>query len=130
MTKLRPRIIWSAAFVGVIVLGLASRQHTHIFPAFLGKYPGDSLWALMVFCGIGLCFPSWSTKQIALWALAVSYADEFSQIYQAEWINTIRATTIGHLILGSAFAWFDMLAYTTGIAFGVVCKLVLCKQFK
>jgi len=48
-------------------------------------------------------------------ALVTAYLDEFSQIYQAPWINGIRATTVGHLILGSTFSWWDMLSYTVGV---------------
>jgi hypothetical protein len=105
-----------------VALGLASRSYPGLFPAFLGKYPGDTLWALMVFCGLGFLNPDCSTARLAFYALLISYADELSQLYQAPWINQIRGTSIGHLILGSTFSWLDMLAYTVGAAIGVICK--------
>ena len=113
---------YAIAFIGVVALGLASRRYPGLFPAFLGKYPGDTLWALMVFCGLGLLNPGCSTARLAFYALLISYADELSQLYQAPWINQIRGTSIGHLILGSTFSWLDMLAYTVGAAIGVICK--------
>jgi len=113
---------YAIAFIGVVALGLASRRYPGLFPAFLGKYPGDTLWALMVFCGLGLLNPGCSTARLAFYALLISYADELSQLYQAPWINQIRGTSIGHLILGSTFSWLDMLAYTVGAAFGALCK--------
>ncbi len=69
----------------------------------------------MAFCGWGILMPAASTARLAVYALFTSYADEFSQLYQAEWINQVRRTPLGHLILGSAFSWFDMLAYTVGV---------------
>ena len=87
-----------------------------------GKYPGDAVWAIMAFFAWGLLLPNSSTNRLALYALITSYADEFSQIYQAEWIDEIRRTPLGHLILGSTFSWFDMLAYTIGVALLVVGK--------
>jgi len=116
------RRYYAVAFIGVVALGLASRSYPGLLPAFLGKYPGDALWALMVFCGLGFLNPGLSTSRLAVCALLISYVDEFTQLYQAPWINKIRDTYVGHLILGSTFSWFDMLAYTVGVAFGVTCK--------
>ena len=111
----RSKIILALAIV--IALGLASRA----FPAILntlGKYPGDTLWALMVFLGIILIKPDIRPTPAALIALVISFGVEFSQLYQAPWINAIRSTTIGHLVLGSDFAWQDLVAYTVGILLG------------
>jgi hypothetical protein len=88
----------------------------------LGKYPGDALWALTVFFLWGMFRPGASTGRLAVYALITSYADELSQLYQAPWVNAIRATTAGHLILGSTFSWWDMLSYTAGVGVGVVCE--------
>jgi hypothetical protein len=109
----------------VIALGLASRKFPFLFPAFLGKYPGDALWALTVFLVWAFFKPNATTLALALLGLATSYADEFSQLYQAPWINAIRRTTVGHLLLGSTFSWFDMCAYTVGVAVGVALDLLI-----
>jgi len=93
----------------------------------LGKYPGDALWALMVFYGWAVILPPAPTSRLAGFAVLTSYAVEFSQLYQAPWINAIRATTCGHLILGSAFQWNDLMAYTVGVAIGIGLQLILEK---
>ena len=102
MVIMNARRWYAAAFIGVVALDLASRRYPGLVPAFLGKYPGDTLWALMVFCGLGF-LNGCSTARLAFYAPLISYADELSQLYQAPWINQIRATSIGHLILGSTF---------------------------
>lgn len=112
----RNRIYLGAALIGTIGLGLASRKFPMLFPAVLGKYPGDALWAQMVYWLVGLCAPAASVTKVAIYSLAISYTDELSQLYQAPWINQIRATTPGHLILGSHFSWIDLVSYTIGIA--------------
>src|SRR5262245_41617631 len=106
--KRRNAFVYACAAMAVIVLGLASRQVSGLFPAALGKYPGDALWALMAFTFWGVALRRESTMRVGAAALATSYAVEFSQLYQATWINTIRGTTIGHLVLGSAFDWLDL----------------------
>ena len=112
----RKRLWLFVAFVAVIVCGLLSRTYPFLLPAFLGKYPGDALWAAMVYLGCAFIRPGAASGRLAASALAICYLDELSQLYQAPWITAIRATTAGHLVLGSTFAWHDMLAYTVGIA--------------
>ena len=109
-----------AGFIAIIALGLASRHYSFLFPAFLGKYPGDALWALMVFLGCAFFKPRASTRRLAAAALAIACLDEFSQLYQAPWINAIRSTTMGHLVLGSTFSWLDMAAYAVGVSMGAL----------
>src|SRR5256885_12955253 len=103
------------AFFGSVAVGLASRKWPWLLPAALGKYPGDALWAGMVYWAVAFVAPSAPVIRVAAYAMAISYLDELSQLYQAAWINQIRATTIGHLLLGSAFSWLDLLAYTVGV---------------
>lgn len=91
-----------------------------MFPILLGKYPGDALWALMVFQGWAFLKPKASTNALAFLALATAYLVEGTQLYQAPWINAIRRTSLGHLALGSAFSWLDMAAYTVGVASGML----------
>jgi hypothetical protein len=125
MSDVRTRLRFGIAAFGVIVAGLASRRYPWLFPVVVGKYPGDALWALMVFCIWGFAMPACSTGRLAAYALLTCYVDEFSQLYQAPWINVIRSTVLGHLILGSTFSWFDMLAYTVGVGVGVAARMVI-----
>lgn len=121
----RSRFKLGVGILAVIALGLASRKYSAVFPLFLGKYPGDALWALMVFLGWAFVKPSAPTSQLAFLALVSSYAVEFSQLYQAPWINAIRITTAGHLVLGSKFSWLDICSYTIGVAIGVYLDIKL-----
>ena len=118
----RSQPLYVLLVLAVIAAGLASRRYPDLLPAQLGKYPGDALWALMVLLLIGLARPSWPVGRVAAAALATSFAVEFSQLYQADWINAIRHTTLGHLVLGSTFNALDLLAYTAGVAVGAVAE--------
>ncbi len=109
----------------VIVLGLASRRYPGLFPTALGKYPGDALWALMVFFGWALIRPAASSVRLASAALLTSFLVEFSQLYHAPWIDAVRATTAGHLVLGSTFSFRDLAAYAVGIGAAAVLDGIL-----
>lgn len=120
----RSRLWLAIGFVVVIALGLASRQFPTLLPAFLGKYPGDALWALMVFVLWAFCLPAATTRTIAVLALGTSFLVEFSQLYHAPWINSLRHTTAGHWVLGGTFSWQDLAAYVAGVAFGVLADVL------
>lgn len=114
----RSRLRLSIGLIAVVILGLVSRKYPVLFPAFLGKFLGDALWALMVFLGWAFLKPCGSTIRLAVFALATSYLVELSQLYQVPWINAMRSTTLGHLVLGTTFSWLDLAAYTVGVSVG------------
>ena len=107
--------------LAVVALGLASRKFPGLLPAALGKYPGDALWTMMVFFGLAVLRPASTITWLTAGALGISYAVEFGQLYQAPWIVAVRAQPLGHLVLGTAFGWLDLLAYTAG---AVVAMLI------
>jgi len=124
---MRRRACLAGAVVATVAAGLASRKWPWLLPAALGKYPGDVFWAQAVYWGIGFLAPSASLARVAAYALTIAYADELSQLYQAPWINQVRATPVGHLVLGAVFAWGDLLAYTVGVGLCGALEVLLRK---
>lgn len=61
-----------------------------------------------------------STRSVALGAGLFALAIEVSQLHHAPWIDALRATRPGGLVLGYDFVWSDLLCYATGIAFGAL----------
>jgi hypothetical protein len=109
----------------VIAAGLASRSSAADYlPSFVGEYAGDTLWALTVYLVLGFVFPGIRRSVAVALTIAISFGVEFSQLYQAEWINTIRETRIGALALGAGFLWSDLVCYTAGYTVGCVLGLV------
>jgi hypothetical protein len=114
---------WSiAALVFVMLLGLASRRYPVLFPAALGKYPGDALWALMVFVAWGLVFPKKPTWRIFVYTLVTACCVETCKLYRTPGLDDFRNSTIGHLLLGSAFSWQNLIAYTMGAVIGALAE--------
>ena len=96
-------------------LGILSRKFSYLMPDIINTYLGDAIWATMIYVMMAFVFAHKLPKQIAVFSLLFCYAIELSQLYQAPWINAIRSTTIGALVLGSGFLWSDLLAYALGI---------------
>jgi hypothetical protein len=105
--------------VAVIATGLLWRSTFMPLPPVLSKYGGDAMWALMVFVGFGFLLPRASTLTLALLALTFAWGVEFSQLYHhAPWLDAVRATLPGRLVLGNTFNWPDLLAYAAGVGIG------------
>jgi hypothetical protein len=111
--------------VAVAALGLGSRRYGTYLPAFVAQYAGDTLWALMVFLGLGVAVPKSPTLYRAILALVVSYVVECSQLYHAPWIDSLRHTTLGGLVLGFGFLWSDFACYAVGIVAGAAIDAVV-----
>jgi hypothetical protein len=121
----RNRIVYAIVAANVIVLGMGSRHYAPELPEFIAEYAGDTLWALLVFLLIGLLMPRWPTWRVALVALLFSFAIELSQLYRAPWIDSVRHTVLGGLVLGFGFLWSDLICYAVGIGTGVAGEYLL-----
>ena len=120
----RNRITYLMCIIVIIILGLATRSYEDILPVFIGKYLGYVLWALIVYLIIALLFKRISAIKVSLISLLICYGVEFSQLYQGEWINNIRETVIGSLILGHGFLYTDLICYIVGIVLGFVFEML------
>lgn len=112
---LKTRQIYITVCVVVIVLGISSRAFSDQLPLFVSSHFGDALWASMVYFMFRVLLVKQKLWLSLVLSLIFSFGIEFSQLYQAEWINGIRATLLGGLILGKGFLWIDLVRYTVGI---------------
>mgnify|MGYP001554480310 CR=1 FL=1 len=111
---------WLIAILALLVIavGLASRRGLVQFPAVLGNYPGDALWAWVVLLCVAWVRPAITRGRLVGVSLVIAFAIEFLQLYQAPWIQAVRANKLAYLVLGNGFDPLDLLAYVVGIALG------------
>ena len=126
MISPRNRTLYFFLIISTIGIGLASRAA--FSPDFIKAYAGDPLYALMVFFIIGFLFPKYSSLKVAILCLATCYTIELSQLYQADWINEIRRSRLGALVLGFGFLWSDILSYSVGALAGFGLELIVPKN--
>jgi Protein of unknown function (DUF2809) len=115
---IKQRLRYFAMTIMLLLVGLASRQYSHV-GSFVHDYLGDAIWAGMIYVGLRMLFPQFSLQKTALMAIIFTYSIEISQLYQADWLNALRHTTLGGLILGFGFLWSDLVMYFLGI-FGMM----------
>ena len=110
------RMFYLFSAIVVMLTGLASRRFRQHLPLFIGEYSGDVLWALMLFLAVSFVLADRPLFQRCIISLVLAFAIEVSQLYHAPWIDGIRNTTLGGLILGFGFLWSDLVCYLVGIA--------------
>jgi len=127
LTLLTKRNVWTyfSLVIIVLILGLSSRHFSFYFPSWINLYLGDTLWALMIFFLCCFLFHTRKTRWIAAGALLFSFAIEISQLYHSQWIDSLRETRVGGLVLGYGFLWSDLVSYTIGIGAGVLIESLM-----
>ncbi|MFF2175911.1 DUF2809 domain-containing protein [Lysinibacillus sp. NPDC058147] len=121
------QITYLIVIIITIFLGLASRKWSLLLPSFVAQNAGDMLWAMMVYFGFRLLLVRKSTFTAMWLSFLFSFSIEFSQLYQEDWINQIRGTTLGALILGKGFLVVDLVRYTVGIIIATILDKVALK---
>lgn len=108
------------AVILIIIFGLASRKFSQLLPILVAENAGDALWAMMVYFGFRFLLVRKSLLTAISLSFLFSYGIEFSQLYQTEWINQLRGTVLGALILGKGFLTVDLIRYAMGIMVAAV----------
>jgi Protein of unknown function (DUF2809) len=84
---------------------------------------GDALWAVMVFLVCSNCISAWSLHRRAAVAWFVCILVELSQAVHVPWLDAVRRTRVGALLLGHEFSWHDVVLYTIGIGVALVASI-------
>jgi hypothetical protein len=96
----------------------------------LAEYAGDTLWALMVFLLVSTLLAGRPILVRAAISLALAFLVEVSQLYHAPWIDAIRQTTLGGLVLGFGFLWTDLVCYSAGVMIGVIAEWAIVARMR
>ena len=122
---MKRRIVYLLLAILTMLVGLASRRYLPYLPSFIGEYSGDVLWALLLFLVVSFVLACRPRFQRCIISLVLAFAVEVSQLYHAPWIDSIRNTTLGGLVLGFGFLWSDLVCYLVGITAGVLADRLL-----
>ena len=114
MSGSRARPLLAVLLAGTIALGLGSRSGGGLVPDFFARHAGDALWTVAVYWSLALLRPVARPRTLLCCALALSLAVELSQLLTFDWLERLRATTLGRLTLGQGWQWADLPRYAAG----------------
>jgi hypothetical protein len=106
----------------VITLGLLLRfcGPRLSLPAPVVKYGGSVLWGTMVLFLVAALCPRLSRERVAVTAMTIAVIVELIRLVHMPWLDDFRLTLAGALLLGRIFSLWNIVAYTAGIALGVM----------
>ena len=110
------RVQFIALSVATIAIGLIVYLRGGVLGPALRDVVGDALWATMIAWLIGAAAPAAPLLKRSTAAYAICVVVELSQLIQMPWLVGIRATTLGHLAIGSGFDSRDLLSYAAGVS--------------
>ncbi|RBA27535.1 ribosomal maturation YjgA family protein [Flavobacterium tibetense] len=96
----------------IVFLGVGSRK-INVFPLFIG----DILYATMMYYGLRFVLIHWKLKTIFVLSISFCFLIEISQLFQFDWLISLRKTTFGKYVLGQGFLWSDLICYLIGTSF-------------
>ncbi len=86
----------------------------YLHDAIIRPYGGDFLVVILIYCFVK-SFLNTPVKATALAVLLFSYLIETLQYFNLVEILGLEKSTIARVVIGTSFAWTDLLAYTLGI---------------
>ena len=113
----RQRLWWASVLVALVPLGLWARFSAPV-PEWLRDASGGALYVVFWMVAFLVLRPKTSALPLAAVVFAVTCAVEFSQAWHPVWLDRVRATLPGRLVLGTTFDWGDFPPYAVGAAVG------------
>jgi len=124
----RRRVRYLVLAVGTIAVGVMVHLGGTFLPPVFRDVLGDALWAMMIVWWMGVAAPRLPLRTRGLAALAVCVAVELSQCYHTPFLDALRRTLPGHLVLGSGYDPRDFLAYSAGVVLAIVLVRALAER--
>lgn len=112
MLHYRRKLLLSIAFI--VPFGLITKFYRGAGQAWLNDAFGGIPYAIFWMLLVALIWPKLRPAAIALTVFLTTCLVECLQLWQPAWLQAIRATLPGRLVLGNSFTWSDFLYYAIG----------------
>jgi Protein of unknown function (DUF2809) len=116
---LRHRLLFLINILAIVPLGYVVRFN-RILPEFISDAGGGIAYELFFILLVLAIAPRSNIRLTVISVCLATCAFEFLQLYQPPWLQAIRATLPGRLILGTTFSWLDFPPYFIGSSLGLL----------
>lgn len=102
------------SLIALIPIGLASKFYQGLFDQWVNNSLGGVLYEIFWVLLVVLIKPKLSPAWVAFWVFVVTSSLEFAQLWKPPFLEIIRATLLGRLLLGTTFSAWDFPYYLIG----------------
>jgi Protein of unknown function (DUF2809) len=102
------------AIIIIIPLGLVSKFYNGPLYQWLNNYSGGIFYEIFWILLVILINPKIPPLIAAIWVFMITALLEFMQLWHPPFLEAIRATLIGRLLIGTTFDWWDFPHYILG----------------
>jgi hypothetical protein len=102
----------------IIPLGLLTKVYLGPGHNWVNHFLGGVFYEIFFCLMAAIFFPAARPWKIAGWVFLITALLEFLQLYHPVWLEWLRATWLGHLLIGSTFNMWDFPHYLFGCALG------------
>ena len=111
------RVSLLSTIVLIIPLGYFVR-FSPLFPDWFSDISGSIVYQILCVAIVQFCLPKLSIVKAAIGVFLFASAIEFLQLWKPPFLQAIRATLPGRLVLGNTFMWSDFPPYLLGSIVG------------
>jgi len=86
----------------------------YVHDSFIRPYVGDYLVVIFIYCVVRSIYQA-PVKRVAMGVLIFSYLIEIGQYFNLVGMLGLQHNRAARIIIGTSFAWSDLIAYTLGI---------------
>lgn len=126
----RVRLIYIALALATIAVGLLVHEQGAALGPIARDVLSDALWAVMIVWWVSALAPAARLVVRSGAAYAICAGVEVSQRYHTPALDSIRATAVGQLVLGSGFDARDLASYTFGVAAAALLEAAIAGRRK
>ncbi|MDF1836794.1 MAG: DUF2809 domain-containing protein [Planctomycetota bacterium] len=114
------RMRYGASLMLVLALGIASQAANGTGWNWVARQLGGAFYVLAGVFLVLFLWPRCRTVWVCLGVLLATVLVEFAQLWHPGWLQALRGTRPGGLLLGSTFHWADFPYYFLGCGVGLV----------
>ena len=111
MSKMHRTFLWLLA---VTLAGLATKFYQGPFHSWVNNSAGGILYVIFFCLLSSLIFPGARSVMIALAVFTGTSLLEILQLWHPVWLESIRNSFAGAILIGSTFSWLDFPHYAIG----------------
>ncbi|MEL7036923.1 MAG: DUF2809 domain-containing protein [Cyanobacteria bacterium J06592_8] len=112
------RWIIFAIVITLVPIGLASKFYQGPLEFWINNSFSSIFYEMFWIFLVLLIWPQLSPGWVSFWVFIVTSILEFMQLWKPPFLQAIRATLMGRLLLGVSFVWTDFIYYVIGCTVG------------